>query len=136
MPRDKRKDAIEAAGIVAVIASLLFLAFEVRQTNRIAVASIEIGLRNGYSEINRGVYSDNGIAELLVKATDTDVEWSSVEYQKMQMFIYDILNNWLAHDTACDYGLARASTCADLGDGIRHVIADYPGTIHIFGIHY
>ena len=67
MPRDKRKDAIEAAGIVAVIASLLFLAFEVRQTNRIAVASIEIGLRNGYSEINRGVYSDNGIAELLVK---------------------------------------------------------------------
>ena len=128
MPRDKRRDAFEAAGLIAIIASLLFLAFEIKQSNRIAVASTEIGIRSGYSEFNRGLYSGNGIAEILTKATELDVEWSSVEELKIQMVMSDIFNVWLSVETACDNGLARASTCAELGDDIRALITMFPGT--------
>jgi len=35
-------------------------------------------------------------------------------------------------ETACDNGLARASTCAEPGDDIRALIAMFPGTGYIW----
>jgi hypothetical protein len=126
--RDRRKEITEAAGLVAIIASLLFLAFEIQQSNRIAIASTEIGIRNGYSEFNRGIYSSAGITDLLSMAKDPGVEWTSVEELTVMMIASDLLNVWLSVETACDHGLAQASTCAELGNDIRGFIIMFPGT--------
>lgn len=39
MSRERLKDTVEVVGIIAIVASLLFLAFEIQQSNRIAVGS-------------------------------------------------------------------------------------------------
>lgn len=130
MLRDRRKEITEAVGLVAIIGSLLFLAFEIQQSNRIAIASTEIGIRNGYSEFNRGIYSSAGITDLLSMAKDPGVEWTSVEELTVMMIASDLLNVWLSVETACDHGLAQASTCAELSNDIRAFITTFPGTRH------
>ena len=128
MLRERRKDITDAIGLVAIVASLLFLAFEIQQSNRIAIASTEIGIRNGYSEFNRGIHSGSAIAELLSRAKEPGVEWSSAEELKVLMAVMDLVNVWLSIETACTNGLAQDATCAELGDDIRAFIAMFPGT--------
>ena len=128
MLRERRKEIAEAVGLTAIIASLLFLTFEIQQSNRIAIASTEIGIRNGYSEFNRGIYSSAGIADLLSMAKDPGVEWTSVEELNVMMVVSDLLNVWLSVETACDHGLAQASTCAELGNDIQGFVTMFPGT--------
>jgi hypothetical protein len=99
-----------------------------QQSNRIANASTEIGIRNGYSGFNREIYSSAGIAELLSKAKDSSVEWDSVEDVNVLTVAMDLLNVWLSVETACDHGLAQASTCAELNNDIRALVTLFPGT--------
>jgi len=109
------------------VASLLFLALEIQQSNHIAIATTEIGIRNGYSEFNRGIHSGSEIAELLSRAKDPGVEWSPAEELKVLMAVTDLMNVWQAIETACANGLARDATCAELGDDIRAFIVMFPG---------
>lgn len=126
--REKIKDFAEIIGLAAVVGSLLFLAFEIQQSNRIAIASTEIGIRNGYSEFNRGLHSGGDVAELMARAAESGAEWSSAEELKVLMVVHDILNVWLSVETACDNGLAEDATCEELHDDIRAFIAYFPGT--------
>lgn len=128
MDRERIKDIAEIAGLLAIVASLLFLAFEIQQSNRIAVASTEIGIRNGYSEFNRGLHSGDGVAELMARAMEPGVEWTSAEELKVLMVVNDIMNVWLSVEKACDNGLASESTCDELGDDIRAFTSVFPGT--------
>ncbi|MHC4832080.1 MAG: hypothetical protein ACYTFT_17295 [Planctomycetota bacterium] len=108
MKKYKIKDIAEIVGLVAIVASLLFLAFEIQQSNRIAIASTEIGIRSGYSDCNRGLHSGDGVAELMSTAMEPDVELAPAEKLKVLMVVNDILNVWLSVETACDNGLAHA----------------------------
>ncbi len=126
--RERLKDFAEALGIIAIVASLLFLSLEIQQSNRIAIASTEIGIRNGYSEFNRGLHSSPGLAELMARAMEPEVEWSPAEGIRVLMVVNDILNVWLSVETACENGLAQDATCEELYDDIRTFIALFPGT--------
>ena len=125
--KEKRKEIIELGGLVTIVASLLFLAFEIQQSNRIAIAATEIGIRNAYSEFNRGIHSGSDIAELLSRATESDAEWSPAEELKVLMAVTDLMNVWQAIETACVNGLAQEATCGELGDDIRAFIDMFPG---------
>ena len=121
------KNVAEMIGIGAIVASLLFLAFEIQQSNRIAIASSEIGIRNGYSEFNRGIYTNPDTARLMSKARRADVVWSDTEELQVLMAVTDIYNVWLSVETACDNELAEATTCGELSDDIRAFVGYFPG---------
>jgi len=127
MQKERRKEIAEIVGMVAILVSLVFLAFEIRQSNRIAIASTEIGIRNAYSEFNRSVHSGPDLAELLSRAKDSDVDWSPTEEVKLLMAVSDIVNIWQTVETACINGIAQEETCAELDDDIRAFVATFPG---------
>ena len=52
---------------LGVIAGILFLAYEIRLSNQIAVATTEIALRESYGSGNETVYGNPAIAEILFK---------------------------------------------------------------------
>jgi len=133
MQKERGKEIAEIVGIVAILASLLFLAFEIRQSNRIAIASTEIGIRNAYSEFNRSIHSGPDMADLLSRARDAGAEWSPVEEMKLLMAIADVMNIWQTIETACNNGIAQEETCAELDDDIRSFVATYPGLQKLWG---
>ena len=62
MQHERRKEIAEFVGIVAILASLLFLGFEIQQSNRIAIASTEIAdVMNIWQTIETACI--NGIAQ-------------------------------------------------------------------------
>lgn len=134
MQKDSRKEIAEILGIVSILASLLFVAFEIRQANRIAIASTEIGIRNSYSEFNRSIHSGPDMAELLSRARETGIEWSPTEEVKLLMAASDVLNIWQTIETACVNEIAQEETCAELDDDIRAFIATFPGLQRVWNM--
>ena len=68
---------------VAVLAGIVFLALEVRQSNHIAIAATEMSVWDKYVSLNRMALENDGVAALLVKAADRDAEFSPEEKEKM-----------------------------------------------------
>ena len=85
---------------LGVLIGIVFLVVEVRQSNRIAVATTEISVRDQYRSHNELVLANDAIAELLVKAADADAEFSEVETEKLYAFLYGYINTWKSIEIA------------------------------------
>ncbi len=66
----RRRGLAEVVGVLAVVASLLFPGYEIRQSNQIARSTITYGLASNVSEIHQTIWSNPEIAVLHVKVRD------------------------------------------------------------------
>ena len=130
--RAKLKFYAEVIGLAAIVASVLFLAYELQLSNRIAIASTEIGIRNGYSEFNRNLSGTEVVAEVMAKVQQPEAELSDAERIRVLMVVMDILNVWWSVETACDEEIVQYRTCGELPDDIRGFIGYFPGTRPVF----
>ena len=131
----KKIDVGQTLGILAnigVIAGILFLAFEIQQSNRIAIASSEIGIRNSFLSMNESIYTNTDVAELLAKATDSNVEFSTVEEIKIYSFVLGLMNTWLSVEIAYANGLVPPETYGVIEDDARSFLAEYPATLPVW----
>jgi len=109
-----------------VLIGIIFLAVEVRQSNRIAVAATEISIRSQFSSIHELVLANDAVAELLAKAEDANAEFSAVETEKLWAFLYGYINTWMGIEIAYENGMLPRSTFDEALDDIRIVLQDYP----------
>lgn len=96
MNRTQWKDLLEGVGIVAIIASLLFLAIETRNSTRQAVLTtqaLEISayqeLMNNIAELNRIVMQDAEVSAFLSKAFSTSEPLTDVEQFRLDRNLFD-----------------------------------------------
>ena len=111
---------------LGVLVGIIFLAVEVRQSNRIAIAASEISVRDQFSSINEQVLANDDVAKLLVKATDIGSEFSAAETEKLYAFFYVCLNTWMGIEVAYENGMLPRSTFDEALADIRVVLRDYP----------
>ena len=111
---------------IGVIAGLLFLAIEIQQSNRLAIASTEIEVRNSLAAINESIYTNTGIAEILIKLTDPAAELTPVEQLKIYMLVARLANSWLAVETAFENDMVPPETYESIEDDIRNFLIRYP----------
>ena len=112
---------------VGVIAGIVFLAYEIRLSNQIAVATTEIALRESYGSGNETVYGNPAIAEVLFKVRDANAELSGTE---REMAEYDAI------ESAYDQGMTtRVSLEAMLAD-MRWTYINYPALRYVFRLQY
>ena len=86
MAREKWKDLIESVGIVAIVASLVFVGIETRNSTRQAVLNtqaLEIAayqdLMDNIAEMNAIIVQDPELASLMYKATRTTEALTDLE---------------------------------------------------------
>ena len=111
---------------IGVIIGIAFLAVEIRQANRIAIATTEIGVRNSWLQLNESIYSSAEVAELWVKAADPGTRWSPTEEVRVTTIVNSLINIWLSVETACANEIATRMTCDEIQDEIGSVIAVMP----------
>ena len=111
---------------LGVLIGIVFLVVEVRQSNRIAVATTEISVRDQYRSHNELVLANDAIAELLVKAADADAEFSEVETEKLYAFLYGYINTWKSIEIAYENGMLPRTTFEVVLDDVRLALNDYP----------
>ena len=73
------KQFTELLGISALVVSLVFVAWELRQSNRIAIATAEAELRAGSREFNSLVAENPELAAILVKAREPNAILTPIE---------------------------------------------------------
>jgi hypothetical protein len=105
---------------------IVFLAVEVRQSNRIAIATTEISVRDQFRANNEMVLANDAIADLLVKAADANAEFSDAEIEKLYAYLFVFINAWKSIEIAYENGLLPRATFDVVLDDIRVVLDEYP----------
>jgi len=132
---------VEIIGVVSVALSLLFVACEIQQTNRIAIVSTEIEIRNNYSELNELMISDSDLAKLIEKAADPDYQPLAGERTQLRSLAFRFMNIWLASEIAYQNGMLPEPSFLIVLDDIgylldegaymriqfREILDNYPG---------
>ena len=105
MKRPTIRTVAEAAGIVALLASLVFLAMEIKQSNKIAIASIQYDILSDFNDYHRQVLADPEVAEFvsILKNAD-DRAFSPAEEARAHAFVTIFINIWYAIHTAHESG--------------------------------
>jgi len=111
---------------MAVLAGIVFLALEVRQSNHIAIAATEMSVWDKYVSLNRMALENDGVAALLVKAADRDAEFSPEEKEKMWAYLYCFFNTWYSVETAYDNGMTTDITFDIVRNDIESLLGFYP----------
>ena len=111
---------------VGVLAGIVFLALEVRQSNRIAIATTELSVWGTYVSLNQMSLEYEGMAALLVKAGNSDAEFTPEEGEKLAGYLYSFINAWYSIEVANDNGMVSDSTFSIIRADIRNLLDWYP----------
>lgn len=117
----------EIIGIVSVVISLLFVAYQIQQSNKIAKVTTEYEIRNNHSSSNEVAMSDQAFATLLFRATDPSFKPEGGELAQLIAFTLRSVNFWAAAGTAYENGLLTDDTYEFVLDDIRNFINNMPG---------
>ena len=96
---------IEMLGGLAIIASLLFVAYEIRQSNRIAVGTTSYEIQRNWMAINDLLATDEELGAVVIKLFDDDIELSPAERFQADAYVRRFINTWAAIEDAYDNGL-------------------------------
>jgi len=121
------KDYLDLVGIAAVILSLLFVALEIRQSNRIAIADSETAFRTRVIELQSRVIENDELAAALVKLRNRDSEITPIENEKVYSWVLSSQTNWRSVEAAFRNGLVSEQTMNIVLATPRSVLGKYPG---------
>jgi len=117
----------EIVGALAVVVSLLYLATQIRTSNKVAIRETTV-------EINRLTYEDSkfplenpNIARLLLKLQNREPELSEQEKVEALWYAYVRLNHWAAAQHSVLSGLVPEKLETSYMNSMTAVIKNYPG---------
>ena len=122
----------EILGAVSVLATLIYLAHQIKQSNKIATASSEISIRDNFGAINSAIYEDEAIAVLFVSAENPNHEFGKVERVRLRMILTQLVNVWHSIEVAYDNGMASEASYNNIFDDVNQVTTGSPALKPIF----
>jgi hypothetical protein len=129
--RNKNKsilNILEVLGMATVILSLLFVAYEINQANKIAMVDSEQAIWENFSAINELIMGNTEYAELMHKMTNEDAEFSEGDLEKVRAFVRRMTNVWSAAENSYISGMLTEQTYQLLYDDVRNLLITYPGS--------
>ena len=120
------KRLVEIIGLVSVVASLLFVAFELQQANRIAIGTTEQELLQNYNSLNQLTLENNEIRALVSKLRSGS-ELSQDERGRAVSYAFTLNAVWLATEVAYSQGLVTEDFYQDLLLDVQANVGNLPG---------
>ena len=127
MNTDQLNKWLTLAANLGVIAGIIFLAMEINQSNRVAIAANDIALRQSFATLNESIYGNRELMELLVKARETDAEFSNVEWEILLTYVARQFNTWGSYERAYLAGLTSEDAMEGTLDDVRRMVQGFPG---------
>ena len=132
MISERTRTIVELTGLVAVVVSLLIVAYEVRQSNRIAQATTTYEIGRDVNEFNVLGYSDPEFAEFLVKLRDRDAELSSVDAMRARLLANRFVNLWTVQEKAFENGLLSQGQFEATRRDVMTVVTVFPALMRFW----
>jgi len=137
MHRIQFRETVEILGVVSIVASLLLVAWQVRQSNRIAGADIKIQLTQEYNELHRIRLTSPDFAKLYPKlAAPQNHLITATERSQMEGLAWHYVNIYSSAQLAYDNGLLNREQFETYIAGATWLVDAYPGLHpHLIRIH-
>jgi hypothetical protein len=90
------KDFLESVGLVAIVASLIFVAIELRQSNQIGRLEAMESMATVWSSVGLELAGDENLASLLAKADNGAVrkDFNDVENRQLVNVLHGLDHHW------------------------------------------
>jgi hypothetical protein len=116
------KQTVETIGVLAVVFSLLLVAYEVRQANRIAVVNTEFDLRNRYQATNIALLNNPDMVDFMIRMNTSGEPLEGPDEVRAMAWTFLRLNTWVATAIAYESGVTTEQTYQNILDNIDNVI--------------
>jgi len=122
------RELLEIVGVVSIVASLLLLAAEIRQSNNIAVAQTALQIASAYNEMHLARATNPEFAKLFPKLTAPEAHLTTAteasQIRGIALHYFSVL--W-AVESAFENGLISRETRDEYVAGLAHTIKTWPG---------
>jgi hypothetical protein len=130
MKQNHWREMVEIVGVLSIVAAILLLASEVRQSNHIAQAKIEIDISQLYNEVNISRATDPDVAKLFAKVQDPGSHLlTATDLSQIEGLAWHYLNNFLIIQLAFDQGLVNQIDFDSYKSDIALIAAANPALI-------
>ena len=92
MTREQRRELFEAVGFVAIMASFIFLALEIRQNTSQMRAEADFSINELRQALNESQYGDATLVDLLIRGAQDINSLNPVERQRFARYQFSRLN--------------------------------------------
>ena len=122
------KEIVEIVGVVSIVASVLLVAWELRQANQVAKAEIILLLQQSRNEINNQRAVSPDFAKLFPKLAAPESHLiTATEISQIDGLARHFVNTCRAAQVAYDNGILSAEQLAGYRDDLATLIETYPG---------
>ena len=128
MYREHLREAVEIVGVISIVASLLLVAWEVRQSNRIAATDIALRLDSQFSEIHGPRTSSPDLAKLFPKLIAPQSHLiTATENSQMEGLALHYVNIFTAAQVAYDSRVMSREHFERYVTNLQSLVKSYPG---------
>ena len=128
MQNSHLREVVEIIGIVSIVAALLLVAWEIRQSNRIAAAQIEMQLAQGFNETNISRATEPGFAKLFPKLSSPGSHLvTATEQSQLSGLARHVMHLYHAAQLAHDNGLLSAQRLDMYRLDFQQTLDRFPG---------
>ncbi len=121
------REIVEIVGVVSIVGSLLLLATEVRQSNKIASAEMEMSLAEGFMQIHMQRASNLDVAKLWSKISEPDGHLiTATDSSQMRGITWTFVNLFWMVQTAHNNGLMSDAGFEDYVELVRWILEFRP----------
>ena len=122
------RELLEIVGVVSIVASLLLLAAEIRQSNNIAAAQTAMQIAAAYDELHLARSTNPDFAKLFPKLEAPEAHLTTaIEASQIRGIALHYFSILRAVQSAFDNGLIDQDTRDDYVAGLAHTIETWPG---------
>jgi hypothetical protein len=122
------REIVEIVGVISIVASLLLVAWEIRQSNRIAAAEIEMQLAQGFNEMNIGRATMPDFARLYPKMSAPESHLvTATEESQLRGLAWHYVNLYYAAQIAHDNGLLGPRRLDTYRLDLQQTLDRFPG---------
>ena len=109
MKNSHLREIVEIVGVISIVASLLLVAWEVRQANRIAATEIEMQLAQDFNAMNMNRATVPDFAKLFPKLKSPESHLvTATEESQLNGLAWHVMNLYYSAQVAHDSGLLTA----------------------------
>jgi hypothetical protein len=122
------REAVEIVGVISIVASVLLVAWEVRQSNQIAKTEIVLRLADQFDEIQESRVNSPEVAKLYPKLTSPQSHLiTATENSQMEGLAWRYVNVLAAAQVAYDNDMMSREHFEHYIAGAESLVEAYPG---------
>jgi hypothetical protein len=128
MKKRNWREVAEVVGVVSVVAGLILVAWEIRQSNNIAKAQMVLDLATQANEFNSSRFKSRDVAELAAAMSDPGhTEFTETQESMMAGIAWHFANIFASAQTAYDHGLLGDEDIRMYQASVQWHIENHPG---------